>query len=52
VRIGWFATMPADLLIATSARGQRTDLLTVPSDGSDQAARAACHAYRHATRRG
>jgi len=41
VRIGWFATMPAGLLIATSARGQRTDLLTVPSDGSDQAARAA-----------
>lgn len=41
VRIGWFATMPAGLLIATSARGQRTDLLTVPSDGNDQAARAA-----------
>jgi hypothetical protein len=41
VRIGWFATMPAGLLIATSARGQRTDLLTVPSDSSDQAARAA-----------
>jgi len=33
--------MPAGLLIATSARGQRTDLLTVPSDSSDQAARAA-----------
>ena len=41
VRIGWFATMPAGLLTATSTRGQRTDLLTVPSDGSDQAARAA-----------
>ena len=50
MRIGWFATMPADLLIATSARDQRTGLLTVPSDGSDQAARATCHAYRHATR--
>ena len=41
VRIGWFATMPAGLLNATSARGQRTDLLTVTADGSDQAARAA-----------
>src|SRR5436190_1943319 len=40
VRIGWFATMPAGLLIATSARGQRTDLPTVPSDSRDPAARA------------
>jgi len=30
VRLGWFATMPAGLLTATSARGQRTDLLIVP----------------------
>ena len=30
VRLGWFATMPAGLLTATCARGQRTGLLTVP----------------------
>jgi hypothetical protein len=36
----WFATMPAGLLTATSARGQRTDLLTVPPDTSEQAAPA------------
>ena len=30
VRLGWFATMPAGLLIATSGRGERTDLLIVP----------------------
>jgi Family of unknown function (DUF5994) len=41
VRLGWFATMPAGLLTATSARGQRTDLLTVPPDTSEQAAQAA-----------
>jgi hypothetical protein len=35
VRLGWFATMPAGLLIATCARGQRTDLLTVPPHTSE-----------------
>ena len=41
VRLGWFATMPAGLLIATSGRGERTDLLIVPPDVSEQDARAA-----------
>ncbi len=41
VWLGWFATMPAGLVTTTSARGQRTDLLTVPSDSSEQAATAA-----------
>jgi len=41
VRLGWFATMPAGLLTATSRRGQRTDLLIVPPDTSEQDARAA-----------
>jgi hypothetical protein len=40
VRLGWFETMPAGLLIAT-ARAGRTDLLTVPPDASQPAARAA-----------
>jgi Family of unknown function (DUF5994) len=40
VRLGWFETMPAGLLIAT-ARAGRTDLLTVPPDTSEPAARAA-----------
>jgi hypothetical protein len=41
VRLGWFATMPAGLLTATSRRGQRTDLLIVPPDTGEQAAQAA-----------
>jgi Family of unknown function (DUF5994) len=41
VRLGWFATMPAGLLTAISARGQRTDLVTIPPDTSEQDARAA-----------
>lgn len=41
VWLGWFATMPAGLVTTTSARGQRTDLLTVPPDSSEQAATAA-----------
>ncbi len=41
VRLGWFATMPAGLLTATSRRGQRTDLLIIPPDTSEQDARAA-----------
>jgi hypothetical protein len=41
VRLGWFAGQPAGLLTATGARGQRTDLLTVPPDASEQDAQAA-----------
>jgi hypothetical protein len=41
VRLGWFAGQPAGLLTATSAGGRRTDLVTVPPDASEQAARAA-----------
>jgi hypothetical protein len=40
VRLGWFETMPAGLLIAT-ARAGRTDLLTVPPHTSEPAAWAA-----------
>ncbi len=41
VRLGWFATMPACLLTAISASGQRTDLLTVPPHTSEPDALAA-----------
>jgi hypothetical protein len=41
VKVGWFATMPAGLLTAISASGQRADLVTVPSHTSEQAASAA-----------
>jgi uncharacterized protein DUF5994 len=41
VRLGWFASMPAGLLTAISASGQRTDLLTVPPDTSEQDASVA-----------
>jgi CBS domain-containing protein len=41
VRLGWFATMPAGLLTAFSANGQRTDLVTIPPDTSEQDAIAA-----------
>jgi len=41
VRIGWFATMPAGLLTAISAAGQRTDLVTVPPRTGEQEAAAA-----------
>jgi uncharacterized protein DUF5994 len=40
VRLGWYETMPAGLLIAT-ARAGRTDLLTVPPHTSEPAAWAA-----------
>jgi hypothetical protein len=40
VRLGWFLTMPAGLLTATAQCG-RTDLLTVPPNTSQPAARAA-----------
>jgi Family of unknown function (DUF5994) len=41
VRLGWFATMPAGLLTAISASGQRTDLVTIPAHTSEQDAAAA-----------
>jgi Family of unknown function (DUF5994) len=41
VRVGWFGTVPAGLLIATSASGERTDLVTIPPHTSEQDARAA-----------
>jgi Family of unknown function (DUF5994) len=40
VRLGWYETMPAGLLTATAPAG-RTDLLTVPPQTSEPAARAA-----------
>jgi hypothetical protein len=40
VRLGWYNSMPAGLLIAT-ARAGRTDLLTVPPQASEPAARTA-----------
>ena len=41
VRLGWFASMPAGLLTAIFANGQRTDLVTIPPDTSEQNAAAA-----------
>jgi hypothetical protein len=41
VKLGWFNTMPGGLLTAISARGERTDLVTVPPGSSEQAAQAA-----------
>jgi Family of unknown function (DUF5994) len=41
VRLGWFDSMPAGLLTAISASGQRTDLVTIPPDTSEQNAAAA-----------
>jgi Family of unknown function (DUF5994) len=41
VRLGWFASMPAGLLTAISASGQRTDLVTIPPHTSEQNASAA-----------
>jgi Family of unknown function (DUF5994) len=41
VRLGWFASMPAGLLTAISASGQRTDLVTIPPDTSEHNAAAA-----------
>jgi Family of unknown function (DUF5994) len=40
VRVGWFASMPAGLLTAIFASGQRTDLVTIPlrTGGQDAAA--------------
>jgi hypothetical protein len=50
VRLGWFETMPAGLLIAT-ARAGRTDLLTIPPDTGETAARAAMHQAARADNR-
>jgi hypothetical protein len=41
VRLGWFDTMPAGLLTALCADGQRVDLLTVPPDTTARSAQAA-----------
>jgi hypothetical protein len=41
VRVGWFASMPAGLLTAIFASGQRTDLVTIPLRAGEQAAAAA-----------
>ena len=51
VRLGWFATMPAGLLTATSRRGQRTDLLIIPPDTSEQDAQAAMDQAAQASNR-
>jgi hypothetical protein len=41
VRLGWFATMPAGLLTAIFAGGQRADLVTIPPPTSERDATAA-----------
>src|SRR5690242_4128358 len=41
VRLGWFASMPAGLLTAISASGERTDLVTIPPDTSEHIAAGA-----------
>jgi Family of unknown function (DUF5994) len=41
VRLGWFASMPAGLLTAIFASGQRADLATIPPHASDQDAATA-----------
>jgi hypothetical protein len=41
VRLGWFASMPAGLLTAIFASGQRTDLVTIPPRTADRDAAAA-----------
>ena len=41
VKLGWFDSMPAGLLTAISASGDRTDLVTIPPQTSEEAASAA-----------
>jgi hypothetical protein len=41
VRLGWFASMPAGLLTAIFASGQRTGLVTIPLHAGEQDATAA-----------
>jgi Family of unknown function (DUF5994) len=40
VKLGWFDSMPAGLLTAISASGERTDLVTIPPQASEEAATA------------
>ena len=41
VKLGWFDSMPAGLLTAISASGERTDLVTIPPQASVESASAA-----------
>ncbi len=41
VKLGWFDSMPAGLLTAISASGERIDLVTIPPQASEEAAAAA-----------
>jgi hypothetical protein len=41
VKLGWFDSMPAGLLTAISDNGERTDLVTIPPQTSEEAASAA-----------
>ena len=41
VKLGWFDSMPAGLLTAISVGGERTDLVTIPPQASEEAASAA-----------
>ena len=41
VKLGWFDSMPVGLLTAISARAERTDLVTVRPQASEEAASAA-----------
>lgn len=38
IRLGWFASMPAGLVTVLSASDERTDLVTIPPDTSEEAA--------------
>jgi uncharacterized protein DUF5994 len=38
VKLGWFDSMPAGLLTAISASDERTDLVTIPPQASEEAA--------------
>ena len=38
IRLGWFSSLDANLLIATTSNHQRTDLLLVASDGGPPSA--------------
>ena len=41
VKLGWFDSMPAGLLTAISASGERTDLVTIPPQTGGEDASAA-----------
>jgi len=41
VKLGWFDSMPAGLLTAISASGERTDLVTIPPQAGEEAAATA-----------